>query len=386
TIASSSYSASGIAPEDHQAFDLMVAMSADFLQFEELGIAEQGNHGFDAWLRSEDTHEARELQTWLDECERIGTSDVLDTLIQMPGFVDRFGTGPLISYVFIEPYSALRNAARVEWYRAQKALVIGDTEVAIQSAIRQLGVARLYLNQPIAIHRLMGHAVLAMGLQLTRDIVYNGVTQEQHAILTAAVGSINLRDMQNVYQGEFLIAADTIVRTFPSNFTIRTISRGAQYHRVSSEFERMQAWSSKSVRERIESPYVESPEDWRYVSADILLPGVDALERSHDQIRVELEGIKLILAIEDARIRTGRLPDSLAEIVPEYLSAIPIDPFSPESSAYKYSLNETSHFGYNLYSVGHDGVDDGGVAPQGVPQYALAAGYEGTDYIFTRSE
>ncbi|NEQ55796.1 MAG: hypothetical protein F6K11_37800, partial [Leptolyngbya sp. SIO3F4] len=42
-------SASGIAPEDHQAFDLMVAMSADFLQFEELGIAEQGNHGFDAW-------------------------------------------------------------------------------------------------------------------------------------------------------------------------------------------------------------------------------------------------------------------------------------------------------------------------------------------------
>jgi hypothetical protein len=50
-----------------------------------------------------------------------------------------------------------------------------------------------------------------------------------------------------------------------------------------------------------------------------------------------------------------RLPASLQELVPDYLPAVPLDPYSGQKLLYRVS--ESSHM---LYSVGPDGVDNGG--------------------------
>jgi len=51
----------------------------------------------------------------------------------------------------------------------------------------------------------------------------------------------------------------------------------------------------------------------------------------------------------------GRLPESLAELCPKYLSAVPRDPYSGRPLVYR-RVDDT----YVLYSVWHDGDDDGG--------------------------
>ncbi|HYW79334.1 MAG TPA: hypothetical protein VE890_07130, partial [Thermoguttaceae bacterium] len=55
------------------------------------------------------------------------------------------------------------------------------------------------------------------------------------------------------------------------------------------------------------------------------------------------------------RLETGELPDTLADLMPDYLSEVPEDPFSSSPLIYRRAGDE-----YVLYSVGKDGIDDGG--------------------------
>ncbi|MFC1758579.1 hypothetical protein ACFL2H_07395 [Planctomycetota bacterium] len=68
------------------------------------------------------------------------------------------------------------------------------------------------------------------------------------------------------------------------------------------------------------------------------------------------------LAIHAFHISTGTLPTNLDELVPEYLPAVPSDPFDPAMSSIRYRHKEDR---YILYSVGCDGKDDHGVLPTG---------------------
>jgi hypothetical protein len=49
------------------------------------------------------------------------------------------------------------------------------------------------------------------------------------------------------------------------------------------------------------------------------------------------------------------LPESLEQLVPQYLAAVPIDPFSSKALHYRVEGNH-----YVLYSCGPDEDDDGG--------------------------
>ena len=67
-----------------------------------------------------------------------------------------------------------------------------------------------------------------------------------------------------------------------------------------------------------------------------------------------LTGIaKLLLALKSYKDAVGKLPDSLDQLAPAYLSAVPIDPF--DGKPMKYSAAKKI-----LYSVGPDGIDSGG--------------------------
>jgi hypothetical protein len=61
------------------------------------------------------------------------------------------------------------------------------------------------------------------------------------------------------------------------------------------------------------------------------------------------------LAVERFRLAQAQLPESLNELVPQFLSAVPIDPFDGQPLRYHRLIK-----GYLIYSVGADGHDDGG--------------------------
>jgi hypothetical protein len=62
------------------------------------------------------------------------------------------------------------------------------------------------------------------------------------------------------------------------------------------------------------------------------------------------------IAVQRYRLASGRLPETLKDLVPDYLEEVPLDPF--DGKELRYKKLET---GYVIYSIGEDLKDDGGV-------------------------
>ena len=79
----------------------------------------------------------------------------------------------------------------------------------------------------------------------------------------------------------------------------------------------------------------------------------------HDTERIAYVRLSLAaLAVERHRHAKDVLPDSLDALVPEFLDAVPLDPFDGQPLRYKKLAK-----GYVVYSVGEDRKDNGGVEP-----------------------
>ena len=76
----------------------------------------------------------------------------------------------------------------------------------------------------------------------------------------------------------------------------------------------------------------------------------------HDQRRALLRMFAIELALHAHRLEKGSLPEALADLKPGFLKEIPEDPFT--GGSFVYRITDT----FELYSVGPDGVDDGGKA------------------------
>jgi hypothetical protein len=85
-----------------------------------------------------------------------------------------------------------------------------------------------------------------------------------------------------------------------------------------------------------------------------LLPMIPCF-KIHLRIKSDVYNAITALAIERFRIKENRLPQTLDELVPEYLKEVYIDPFDGKSLKYKWAES-----GYMVYSIGMDCVDDGG--------------------------
>ena len=82
------------------------------------------------------------------------------------------------------------------------------------------------------------------------------------------------------------------------------------------------------------------------------IPRCVTLELNHI---AQLRSAQTALAVQRYRLAEGRLPDTLADLVPDYLETVPLDPFDGNDLRYK-KLN----IGFVVYSIGEDGKDDGG--------------------------
>jgi hypothetical protein len=73
------------------------------------------------------------------------------------------------------------------------------------------------------------------------------------------------------------------------------------------------------------------------------------------RITAQLRTARAGLAVQRYRLAVGKLPESLGDLMPTYLDAVPKDPF--DGKELRYKKLET---GFVVYSIGKDGNDDGG--------------------------
>jgi hypothetical protein len=81
---------------------------------------------------------------------------------------------------------------------------------------------------------------------------------------------------------------------------------------------------------------------------------------AQNAIRAETERQLTVaaLAVTRFQVRHGRFPSNLKELVPEFLAADPYDPMSGKVLGYRLKPDGS----FVLYSVGEDGIDNGGDA------------------------
>jgi len=98
-----------------------------------------------------------------------------------------------------------------------------------------------------------------------------------------------------------------------------------------------------------------------YILSGMLLPALSRLTVREADGLARLRVAQAALAIERFRLANGRLPKELNELIPGFLSVVPIDPF--DGAQLRYKLRPKS---YVVYSIGPDGRDDDGTeAPPG---------------------
>lgn len=87
----------------------------------------------------------------------------------------------------------------------------------------------------------------------------------------------------------------------------------------------------------------------------LLLPAVEAASSAQDRANAFFELERLAAAIAVYRVEHGTYPERLDELVPSILPKVPVDLFHATPFFYKRTSD-----GYLLYTVGANGVDDGG--------------------------
>lgn len=108
----------------------------------------------------------------------------------------------------------------------------------------------------------------------------------------------------------------------------------------------------------------------------LLLPALDAVVRTYYQKLAVCHMTAAALAIRLYEGDHGHRPDTLNALVPTYLPAVPVDPFDPDGGLIRYQPTGAKVYATDhatpgllkdrtgppiLYSVGANGVDDGGV-------------------------
>jgi len=92
-----------------------------------------------------------------------------------------------------------------------------------------------------------------------------------------------------------------------------------------------------------------------HVLLHIIMPALSRVISIDVRIVAQLRTAQAGLAVQRYRLVAGKLPDSLSDLMPTYLEAVPQDPFDGKDLRYKKL--ET---GFVVYSIGEDGNDDGG--------------------------
>jgi hypothetical protein len=93
--------------------------------------------------------------------------------------------------------------------------------------------------------------------------------------------------------------------------------------------------------------------------ASMMMPAYDRFITQHFKGKADTRMAATVLALRlYAADHGGRYPDKLDELVPKYLPSVPADPLAAGGAPLKYSAADPS--APVVYSVGEDGVDDGG--------------------------
>ncbi|MCK4850026.1 MAG: hypothetical protein KAT11_01685 [Phycisphaerae bacterium] len=283
------------------------------------------------------------------------------------------------------------RARSAAWLLCLKAILHAENDepdLATESINLALGVANSFAKEPIIISQLVRGTCQAMAVSsLERVLQGTQLTDEQLAKLaTALAAAEDTQAMLRAIAGERCLVSDVFSR--PDEISQIATMTGSEIplagplfllYRASGLLEQDHlCYLELKTRyvEALELPLPKRLQAAKAVGDEVPnLPKYRVLTRAlfpalSRTVQIDIVNIARLrtclaaVAAQRYRLTYGKLPERLSQLVPAYLDAVPEDPFDGQPLRYK-KLAE----GYVVYSIGHDGKDDGGkeVDKQGEP-------------------
>lgn len=327
-------------------------------------------------------------------------------------------SGPVVGFL-LPSLGKYRNLARLNGSRMYLAHQAREDEELVKAYEQTLMLGRIAGHGSFLIEYLVAVAIDALAMSELREELVERVPSEPVLVkLLAAMDRQVLPPMTIAIEGERLSVMDTIqwTHTDDGNGSGRLIlTKAAELGSMwgsTPQLGLMGEWKilnmmgvafpSKAanirkvdeffgiVKGAIESPFNQRspaaidamvdqlPE--RYTLLRMILPAWGKAVQTHDQWRATWDGTRVMLAIEIYRARHGNYPASLGDLAPAVLPMVPMDHYSGKPFGYR-RLNPGESRGYLLYTVGPDGMDNGGVQPKSRHDAFSAQRGRGFDYV-----
>ena len=261
-----------------------------------------------------------------------------------------------------------------------------DPGLSARSIISSFGIARSLEKEPMLVSQIVRNACLGLTVSILKHLVNRtDFTDEQLRDLSGAVVRAQAPPaLLRAFVGErcsslaiLKMPPAQMARIFPPSASPSRTRAEARRKTLAIAFHRFAGLVDRSTIIYLDmmEDYIEAIQlsqgrrrqaisaiEARYravLEADFLLGHLTASFGRIDAINLRgiahLQTAQAALAIQRYRLATGRLPDTLADLVPTYLDTIPVDPFDGNELRYK-----KLEAGFVVYSIGEDSLDDGG--------------------------
>jgi len=269
----------------------------------------------------------------------------------------------------------MRASARMLALEAHVKAHQGDTNGTVEAIVALATIGNSLENQPILVSQLVRVAMQGISINVTEELLpHVPFTDDELARLQAAFREQDFKaGFAHALAGERVIGAEamrnpsealdadsqsTLGRLVHASnedlaffLEIESDLRDAVQLDYPQTLDAVEA-TTDSLKARISTPFGRV----RYIFTGLLVPAADVAVSAAARIDGTSRCLDAVLAVERFRLREHRLPDSLAELVPDFLDAVPIDPF--DGQPIRYVVNDDH---YLVYTCGNNRIDDGGV-------------------------
>lgn len=283
-------------------------------------------------------------------------------------------TPPIRDPATMFPYLAsYREACREFAAESRVALADGHPDEAIQRALDAVELGTLAERGGVMIHGLVGVACIAIGQRQAEQCVGTLSAAGAHAagkrldaILAKSSTCAEVLEQERRQSLSFLrhllsgraSAKDLLGPDsgLPAPFNGALGGVAYSFYPKPWTYKALDAYYKDLIRDS-DKPFSTRPQPPRptEVFTQMLAPVMAGYGFTAARSETQLRLLRLELALREYRALHGQEAGSLAQLVPAHLTAVPLDPMTGKSFAYKPQAQ-----GYLLYSLGPDGKDDGG--------------------------
>ena len=292
-------------------------------------------------------------------------------------------------------YNAVQTLAKALALRARAAVAAGDSSEASHSIIAIHRLAMACEQEPLLIGFLVGNSLEMLALEplwlgLREHAFAEGdlrqlqdlfaVDHTSRALLLAmrgelAAGMNAVEFLQLAASGQRVVDGDLVKALTAdgikvSHYLRRAVPGGLFDHwkAVIAELELqylIQPLKTSGLRESVRKGESVATELQRnanpllhpdHLFARLMLPAVAQISMQALVLETRRRQALIALALERFFVKQGRYPATLAELTPDFLPAVPLDPCGEKAMRYRITPAGL----YQLWSVGFDAKDDGG--------------------------